>query len=374
MAVAGVDFKGDFRRACRGSRAAGLVFAAVVGQGKALVPPMPSKPNRKAFPSVKRVQDVAWPVIGLCAVAASSWLLFRELHGLSFASLRQAFASISLGRWLAAIGSTSLAYAALAWYDQIALRHLGRRLSWRFVGLASFTTYAIAHNIGASVLSGAVIRYRAYSTKGLSVGEIGGLVAFCSFTFALGVTTVGGLLLLLRPELVERIPGAPLWLGQAAGLVLIAAPALYVIGALLHFRPFKLGGFELVYPRPPVAARQLLAGPLELVGAAGIIFFALPAAANPGFLAVLGVFVASFSIALVSHAPGGLGVLEIAFLEGMPDAPQANVVAALLVFRLLYLIVPFIFALGVVLVFERDRWRALTRFRGGRPRAVGDHD
>ena len=69
--------------------------------------------------------------------------------------------------------------------------------SWRFVGLASFTTYAIAHNIGASVLSGAVIRYRAYSTKGLSVGEIGVLVAFCSFTFALGVATLGGLLLLV---------------------------------------------------------------------------------------------------------------------------------------------------------------------------------
>ena len=96
-------------------------------------------------------------------------------------------------------------------------------------------------------------------------------------------------------------------------------------GSLLHFRPFRFGGFEFVYPRPPVAARQLLAGPLELIGAAGIIFFALPAAANPGFIVVLGVFLASFSLALVSHAPGGLGVLEIAVLEGMPDVPQANV-------------------------------------------------
>ena len=48
--------------------------------------------------------------------------------------------------------------------------------------------------------------------------------------------------------------------------------------------------------------------------------------------------------------------------------------AALLVFRLLYLILPFIFALGVILVFERDRWRELMHFGGGRPHAVGDHD
>jgi glycosyltransferase 2 family protein len=310
---------------------------------------------------LKRVHDVAWPIIGLGAVTVFSWLLFRDLRGLSFASLKNAIATISPARWLLAIGSTSLAYAALAWYDQIALLHLRRRLSWRFVAVASFTAYALAHNIGASVLSGAVVRYRAYSTQGLSVGEIGVLVAFCSFTFGLGAATVGGLSLLFHPELVERFAGAPLWLGKAGAAALVAAPSLYVTGALLHFPPIQIGAYELVYPRPPVAARQLLAGPLELIGASGIIYFALPAAANPGFAVVLGVFVASFTIALLSHAPGGLGVLEFTFLEAIPDAPKANVVAALLVFRLLYLILPLIFALIVVFDYERKRWRPPRR-------------
>ena len=323
---------------------------------------------------LKRVHDVAWPIIGLGAVAVSSWLLFKDLRGLSFASLKSAVASIPLARWLLAIGSTSLAYAALAWYDQIALLHLRQRLSWRFVAVASFTAYALAHNIGASVLSGAVVRYRAYSTQGLSVGEIGVLVAFCSFTFGLGAATVAGLSLLFHPELVERFAGAPFWLGQAGAVTLIAAPSLYAVGSLLHFPPLKIGAYELVYPRPPVAARQLLAGPLELIGASGIIYFALPAAANPGFAVVLGVFVASFSIALISHAPGGLGVLEFTFLNAMPDAPQANVVAALLVFRLLYLIVPLIFALIVVLDYERKRWRTPATTRGANRDALGDFD
>jgi glycosyltransferase 2 family protein len=323
---------------------------------------------------LKRVREVAWPIIGLAAVAVTSWLLFKDLRGLSLASLKSAFASIPAARWLLAIGSTALAYAALAWYDQIALLHLGRRLSWRFVAVASFTAYALAHNIGASVLSGAVVRYRAYSVRGLSAGEIGVLVAFCSFTFGLGAATVAGFSLLFHPELVARFPGAPLWLGQAGAAALIAGPSLYVAGALLHFPPLKIGAYELVYPRPPVAARQLLAGPLELIGASGIIYFALPAAANPGFAVVLGVFVASFSIALISHAPGGLGVLELTFLKAMPDAPQANVVAALLVFRLLYLIVPLIFALIVVLEYERKRWRAPAATRGANRDALRDFD
>ena len=142
------------------------------------------------------------PQCGGCVVLASVQGVARAF----VCEPARAIASISPGRGFWRLRSTALAYSALAWYDRIALLHLGRRIGWLFVGLTSFTTYAIAHNIGASVLSGAVIRYRAYSTKGLSVGEIGLLVAFCSFTFALGVVTLGGLLLLLRPESRRALP------------------------------------------------------------------------------------------------------------------------------------------------------------------------
>jgi uncharacterized membrane protein YbhN (UPF0104 family) len=309
--------------------------------------------------------DALWPVIGLGAVVFSGWLLFRELRGLSLEDVELGITSISVGRWALAIGATALAYAALAWYDQIALAHLGHRLSWRFVGLVSFTTYALAHNIGATVFSGAVIRYRAYSTKGLSAAEVGVLVAFCSFTFTLGNLTLGGLTLLVEPDLLSRLVAWPAWASRFAAIGLLAVPWLYAAGSLLHLRPLRLGTFELVYPRPPIAARQFAAGMLELIGAAGIIYFALPPAANPGFLVVLAAFLASFTLALISHAPGGLGVLELAFLTAVPDAPKASVIAALLVFRLLYLILPLIFSLIVVVLFERERIADLLGFRRG---------
>ena len=117
-----------------------------------------SSPSVNGRATMKRVQDIAWPVIGLGAVAVSSWLLFKELRGLSYASLRDAFGSISAARWVMAGLSTALAYSALAWYDRIALLHLGRKIGWPFVALTSFVTYALAHNLGASVFSGAVVR------------------------------------------------------------------------------------------------------------------------------------------------------------------------------------------------------------------------
>jgi uncharacterized membrane protein YbhN (UPF0104 family) len=305
---------------------------------------------------MNRWKEGIWPLVGLATVAFSGFLLYKELRSHSPHEIVDALKAIPPLRWVCAIFCTGLAYAALAWYDQIALAHLKRRLSWRFVGVVSFVTYALAHNIGATMFSGAVVRYRAYSLKGLSAAEVGVIVAFTSITFTLGNLLMGGLTLLARPEVLSRWVQGPHWLAPAIAAALLAGPWLYMLGSLLHFRPVKVAGFRLVYPRPPIAARQMIVGPIELIGAAGIIYFALPASANPGYLAVLGVFLASFTVALISHAPGGLGVLEITFLKAMPDAPAADVIAALLVFRLLYLIVPLVVSLVVVAVFENRRF------------------
>ena len=311
--------------------------------------------------------DYIWPAIGLGAVAFASWALWKEIRGLSLADVEAGLAAISLLHWIFAAAATLTAYCALAWYDQIALAHMGRRLGWGFIALVSFTTYALSHNIGASVFSGAVVRYRAYSSKGLGMAEVGLLVAFCSFTFTLGNVMLGGLVLFFEPQIVHRWVGAPQWLGPLFGALMMGGVGLYILGSLLHFAPLRIGKFELVYPRPPIVARQLLAGPIELLGAAGIIYFALPEVGNPGFVIVLGIFLASFTAALISHAPGGLGVLEFSFITAMPDAPKADVLAALIVFRLLYLIIPLIFALVVVALFERQRIGELLRAKVGAP-------
>ena len=325
---------------------------------------------------MRKVLDFVWPVIGLLAEVVSGWLLLRELRGLSPSDLEASFYDIPAERYLFAGLSTLVAYAALAWYDRIALLHLGvRHISWFFVSITSFTTYALSHNIGASVFSGALVRYRAYSTKGLSAPQIAVLVALCSFTFGLGTVLLSGVTLALDPTLLQRLDGLlPSALtnpttARAIGLLMLGFVALYVLGSLLHMRPLTIRTFKLAYPRPAVMIRQLIAAPLELLGAAGIIYFALPAQYEPSFLVVLAVFLASFSAALVSHAPGGLGVFELVFLTAMPDIPKVDVLAALIIFRLFYLLIPFATSIFVVLLFERARlaqtWRSRPAVGGG---------
>ena len=312
---------------------------------------------------MKRFLDFLWPLVGIAAVIASFWLLAQEFRGENFmADVTDRLKAIPPHRYALAALSTVIAYAALAWYDRIALLHLGvTHISWMFVSLCSFTTYALSHNIGASVFSGAMVRYRAYSSKGLTAAQVAVLVAICSFTFGLGTILLGGLVLTFEPAELSRLAGLlPEMLtnqstSRLIGIGCLAFVALYVVGSLLRLKPLKIGRFSLEYPRPDIVGRQVIAAPMELLGAAGIIYFALPEAGNPGFFVVLGIFLASFSAGLISNAPGGLGVFELVFIKALPGVANAKVLAALLVFRLFYLLIPLLIAVFVVLVFERGR-------------------
>jgi hypothetical protein len=333
--------------------------------------------------TMKRILDFFWPVVGFAAVAVSLWLLHSEFKGEAVGpEVWEHLKSISLGHYLLAMLSTLVAYAALAWYDRIALLHLGvKNISWVFISLCSFTTYALAHNIGATVFSGGMVRYRAYHSKGLSAAQVAVLVAICSLTFALGTVLLGGIISVLEPEQLSRFRGKlPEYLrsltdpttARLIGVVFLSGVAIYVIGSILRFKPLMIRGFRLEYPKPGITVRQLLAAPLELLGAAGIIFFSLPDAGNPGYFAVLAVFIASFSAALWSNAPGGLGVFEWFFISAMPEMPKTQVLAALLVFRLFYLLIPFFLSIFVVIAFERNRLKEVLHAESHHPLSSGE--
>ncbi|WP_410004208.1 YbhN family protein [Bartonella sp. HY328] len=305
---------------------------------------------------MKQFKKYLWPLIGIIVMLVSFRILYVKLKGMEWAQVFDRLGSLDLRHWLLAIFFAIASYAALAGYDRIALKHLGKKnISWLFITICSFTTYALSHNIGASVFSGAVVRYRAYSKKGLSGSEIAVLVGFCSFTFALGTIVLSGLVLVLRPELIQLFhDDIPNWVALTIGFAMLGLVGLYILGSVLQFKPLKIGKkFQLTYPRFNIVIQQLIIGPLELLGAAGIIYAVLPDAGNPGFITVLGVFLASFSVTLLSTAPaGGLGVLETIFIAGMPNMVDSDVIAALIVFRLLYLIIPLFLSLIFIGVFE----------------------
>eukprot|EP01065_Artemidia_motanka_P036520 TRINITY_DN4445_c2_g1_i2.p1 TRINITY_DN4445_c2_g1~~TRINITY_DN4445_c2_g1_i2.p1 ORF type:complete len:389 (+),score=59.06 TRINITY_DN4445_c2_g1_i2:58-1167(+) len=320
-------------------------------------------PRRLQVPAAPkpRWKDWVWAIAGLGACMFAVARLYDEATNITARDVGESLRSISTSRWICAVLSSALAYFALALYDRVALLHLGRKgIPFAYVAATSFATYAISHNVGASVISGAVVRYRAYTGVGLSPADVAVLVAVTASTFGLGCCLVGGVLLVWSPSLLSRLsgllPGAVTTPAAAAvfGRLLVGVVVAYMLGSILRCRPVTTGS-AVEYPRPQVVLRQLAVAPLELFGAAGIIHFALPPSEHPGFATVLGVFIASFAGALASHAPGGVGVFELLFVRAMPEVPRAAVIAALFVWRLLFLLLPLVVSVPLVLSYERRR-------------------
>jgi uncharacterized membrane protein YbhN (UPF0104 family) len=338
-------------------------------------------------PGLQVAKKILWLTLVFGVIAWSLWLLYSKLRGevatdpiaremlasggfwvslkIIAETIGRSIGDVSGTAYLLAAISALLAYIALAWYDRIALIHLERQneISWPFIASCSFVTYALGHNIGASVLSGGLVRLRAYGSCGLGAAEVAILVALCSFTFTYGTVLLTGLVFVIQPEIVqplsELIPrlDLPTVLVQAIGGAMLALCALYVLGAWRHFKPFHFRSVHIVYPRMPVVARQLIAAPLELIAAAGIIYFVLPEAGNPGFITVLGAFLLSFSAGLLSQTPGGIGVMEAVFLALLPSIAPSDVIAALLIWRLMYLLIPLALSLPLIVAFERLQLR-----------------
>ena len=76
-------------------------------------------------------------------------------------------------------------------------------LPYRRTAFASFVSYVVAHNVGASFLGGAAMRLHLYSGWGLSAREVAGVIALNAVTFWLGVLVLLGVSLLVSPSVAS---------------------------------------------------------------------------------------------------------------------------------------------------------------------------
>ena len=83
----------------------------------------------------------------------------------------------------------------------------------------------------------------------------------------------------------------------------------------------------------------------------------LPVQPTIDFTALLVIFVAAVLLGFLSHAPGSLGVIEATMLVGLPQFPKEELLASLLVFRVLYFVIPL--CLAAILLGARETWLAI---------------
>jgi uncharacterized membrane protein YbhN (UPF0104 family) len=253
-------------------------------------------------------------------------------------------------------------YLTLTFYDLFALRTIGRpEVPYRVAALAGFTSYAVGHNVGASVFSGGAVRYRIYSAYGLSVIEVTKICFVAGLTFWLGNATVLGLGILQAPQAARAIDQLPLWSNRLIALVVLAMLAAYVAWVWVKPRVIGRDGWRVTLPGGPLTLIQIGIGIVDLSCCAAAMYMLLPDEPNLGFVTVAVIFVAATLLGFASHAPGGLGVFDAAMMVALWQFDKEDLLAGVLLFRLLYYIIPFVLSLAILGIREALLSRAARR-------------
>lgn len=289
---------------------------------------------------------------GLVALAA--FLLYRTLSRYSFDQVVASVMAIPAWRLASAGAFAAASYLCLTGFDWLALRYVQRPLPYRQAALASFVSLSLGHNIGFAGLSSGAIRYRFYSRWGLSAGDVAKLILFCGATVGLGLVMLGGIALLAPGDLAQEITGLSRTAIASLGFLCFLLAGCYVAAAWGQ-HAIRMRGVEVEMPPMRLVVAQLVVGPLNFACVAGCLYETLAALVGTPYFGVASVYVIANLTALISHVPGGLGVIEsvVMFL-----LPAADTIGALLVFRFLYFLVPL--ALGSILLAVAEivfRWQ-----------------
>lgn len=261
-------------------------------------------------------------------------------------------------------------YLVLTLYDAIALKHMDIQLPFKKVAFTSFTAYAIGHTIGLAILSASGVRFRMYGVNKIKPEIIANVVWLVSMAFTFGITTLVSLSLALHPEAtvimmgqldmqldeVTKIdmPGFLQSVGviRGLGISLFALVVASIVWSGKQGKHIQIKGWRFDLPPAPMLIKQIIISIIDLASVAFVLYLLLPNEAGIGYFTVFAAFVQSMILAILSHVPGGLGVFELTMMASLPEVDKAHLLAVLLVFRILYYILPFFLAVAFFLAHE----------------------
>jgi uncharacterized membrane protein YbhN (UPF0104 family) len=292
-------------------------------------------------------------VLSLIIIAVAAVVLYRKLHDINFAKLMVAMSTVEYRDVAIAAMFVAAGYFTLTFYDLFALRTIGRKdVPYRIAALAGFTSYSVGHNVGASVFTGGAVRYRIYSGWGLDAIEVAKVCFVAGLTFWLGNIAVLGLGFAWHPEAASAINLLPELFNRILGVTALVVLLGYVIWVWRS--PLVVGrqNWQVRLPAGPLTLLQIVIGIVDLGFCSLAMYVLVPNNPDLGFVTVAVVFVSATLLGFASHSPGGLGVFDAAMLIALWQYDKEELLAGLLIFRLLYYLTPFALALATLGVRE----------------------
>lgn len=264
-----------------------------------------------------------------------------------------------------AAGFTACSYLALTGYDACALRQLKLKVPYPTTALASFTSYAISFTMGFALVTGGTVRYWIYSQAGVRAAQVLSLTLIAGVTFWLGMILVVGVVLVAMPEPVANINQLKVSINTLIGLGALAAVGAWLVWVSIARRRMVVRGVSLELPGFRISIAQVFLGALDLLFAAAALYVLLPAGHGLNYLTFAGLYAFGCLLGIASNAPGGIGAFEVTMLKTVPTPSTEALLAALVLFRLIYYFIPFVLAFALLGAHEiMRRWKLLRSEMG----------
>src|ERR1700751_688622 len=304
---------------------------------------------------------IGWKRVGIAAslliIGFAIATLVRTLKGVDTGVVLTALTEIPHGNIALAALCVVCAFCTLTFYDFFALRTIGKKhVPYRIAALSSFTSYSIGHNIGATVFTGGAIRFRIYSDYGLNAIDVAKICFLSGLTFWLGNLVVLGIGMVYHPQAASAMDLLPEAINRLIGGGCLSGIALYFVWLVLGANLRELGqnGWKVVLPSARLTLVQVLIGVVDLSFCATAMYLLMPMQPHIDFMSLEVVFILATLLGFASHAPGSLGVFDAAMLVALPQFGREQLLATLLVFRVLYFVIPFTIAISIM--GTRELW------------------
>jgi phosphatidylglycerol lysyltransferase len=285
------------------------------------------------------------PVLGLLLFSLALWFLHNELKTYHLQDIIHNARRLPLFRISWAFLLTIVSYLAMTGYDYLALKYIDHPVPYKKTAFASFVGYAFSNNIGLSMLAGGTVRYRLYSSWGLSVYEITKVILYCSATLWLGFLTLAGIVSLLEPITIPATIHLPFASIRILGVIALFPAGFILLLSLNRKKSLDFGKYRITIPSFAFIGSQMAVAILDWSLAGYILYALLPDLPTITPIHILGVFLMAQMAGLASQIPGGLGVFEsVVVVLLSPLLPVPEIVGSLLVYRGMYYLLPLLIA------------------------------
>ncbi len=124
-------------------------------------------------------------------------------------------------------------------------------------------------------------------------------------------------------------------------------------------RELGQNGWKVVLPSARLTLLQVAIGVVDLGFCALAMYLLMPASPGIDFVSLAVVFILATLLGFASHAPGSLGVFDAAMLVALPQFVPEQLLATLVVFRILYFVIPF--GISISILGVRELWLSVVQ-------------